>query len=168
MEHTSSPYQKETTKETEHQSNTQPKPKQNKGKQQTLQNPGYPQRTRHCWFTKFQSTLLFSVFQPYSTRGCNKIHRPLQIAHITTTPLHVVRTTPPHTTIPLITCYKPHVDSYANSRLTWCDSSPIVYHWTHAIHCGTPVGVDTRTQLLQQQFMPQQYCSASYQLNKEM
>ena len=47
MEHTSSPYQKETTKKTEHQPNTRPKPKQNKGKQHTIQNPGYPQRTRH-------------------------------------------------------------------------------------------------------------------------
>ena len=47
--------------------------------------------------TKFQSTHAFSVLQPHSTRGGNKIHRPLQIANVTTTPLHVVRTTPPHT-----------------------------------------------------------------------
>ena len=47
--------------------------------------------------TKFQSTHVFSIFQPYSTRDCNKIHRPLQIANITTTLLHVVGTTPLHT-----------------------------------------------------------------------
>ena len=54
-----------------------------------------------------------------------------------------LRTPPPHPSmylpaIQLITSYKPHVDSYANSRLTRCDASPIVYHWTHAIRCGTP------------------------------
>ena len=42
----------------------------------------------HTPHTKFQSTNAFSVFQPYSTRGCNKIQRPLQIANVSTTPLH--------------------------------------------------------------------------------
>ena len=47
-----------------------------------------PPTHTHTTHTKFQSTNAFSVFQPYSTRGCNKIQRPLQIANVSTTPLH--------------------------------------------------------------------------------
>ena len=59
-----------------------------------------PKPTHH---TKFQSTNAFSVFQPYSARGCNKIDRPLHIADITTTLLHI-----PQLRIQLNACYKPH------------------------------------------------------------
>ena len=41
-----------------------------------------PPMTTHT-HTIFQFTHAFSIFQPYSTRDCNKIHRPLQIANNT-------------------------------------------------------------------------------------
>ena len=108
-----SPYQKEMIKKTEHEPNTQPKPEQNKGKQQTIQNP--PTKNQNLLIHSIPSHLQTTTWPNKYTLNSN-LHMSSLCSNpivpeaatrytdhyklLTTPPhLHVVRTTPRHTSL---------------------------------------------------------------------